>query len=70
MKKLFFIAITATGMLFACNSNEATDSVSATDDVTTTTKDATQDATPVATPPADSTETEVKSEQPAEPLKM
>jgi hypothetical protein len=63
MKKLFFIAIAATGMLFACNSNDSndsTDSVNATDDVTVT-----SDSTPVATEPVDTlTAPELVPEEP------
>jgi len=51
MKKLFFIAITATGMLFACNSNESTPNVNIDDPAAVT---ATSDVAPVATAPIDS----------------
>lgn len=53
MKKLFFIAIAATGLLFSCNNNdnESTTNVN-NDDPTTVT--ATSDVAPVATKPIDS----------------
>ena len=52
MKKLFFIAIAATGMLFSCNNNddESTPNVNIDDPTTVT---ATSDVAPVATKDVD-----------------
>jgi len=69
MKKLFFIAIIATGMLFACNSNDTTND--ATSNTTSPEVVDTSNVEPVITLPTDSLNSEVESEDlpETEPLK-